>query len=431
MNLIQKEMVDILKREVRPAMGCTEPVAVVLAVAKARTILKTLPESVEVAVSPNFYKNGLSVGIPQTDLVGLDMACALGACGGDAQKGLEILKTISKDEAEYAKAYLKKGSVSLCIANTKEKVYVEVVARGKGKTSRVVIQGNHDNFVLMEIDQKIFFKAEVENKQGNNQNTGFFEMKVSEIIKAIETIDEKEISFLLEGLQMNEKVAEVGLTHSKGMGVGYAIKKQMEDGILDDGLANQAKMLTAAASDARMSGTALPVMSSNGSGNNGLTAILPILAYHKIHGVDRDKLVKALAISHLLNCYIKHFVGRLSALCSCAVSAATGSAVAIAWLDGATMIEMENTIKNMIGNLSGMICDGAKDGCALKLATAAETGINMFYMARYNAVVPEKNGIVAKSVEQTIKNLGEIASEGMDTTDKVILSVMKNMATKH
>jgi len=432
MNEMKNMMIAILNKEVRPAMGCTEPVAVVLAAAKARSILNTdYVDVVDVKVSPNFYKNGLAVGIPQTDQVGLDMASAIGAAGGDAKLGLEILSSVDADVVERAKEYLSQGLIRVSIADTEEKVLVDVTVKAGNQEVQAVIRGNHDLFVYLRNGDDV--TLEIEKSEGKIESPfdPFFELSIKEMITEIEGIQSESLMFLKEGVSMNLEVAEAGLGSSLGMGVGFAVKRQIEDGVMDNNLAHKAMMLTAAASDARMSGITKPVMSSNGSGNNGLTAILPIAAYSQIHEIDDDKLVHALAISHLLNCYMKNFIGRLSAICSCAVSAATGSGAAITWLEGGSLKEIEDTVQNMIGNLSGLICDGAKDSCALKLATAANTGVQMSNMARYGVVVPPRNGIVSDRVEESIRNLGRIASEGMSITDNVILNVMKDMADKN
>ncbi len=429
MGHMDNMIIEILKNEVRPAMGCTEPVAVVLGAAKTRALLGTdYVDYIDVKVSPNFYKNGLSVGIPQTDQVGLDMASAIGAAGGDAELGLEILSSVDEEVVEKAKEYLSQGIIKLSIADTEEKVLVDVTMRAGTETAQTVIRGHHDAFVYMKKNDAVLLEVEKVAGQTENKYEAFFNLSVKEMIQQVENMSADTMTFLKEGIEMNLEVADAGLEKALGMGVGYAVKKQIEDGVLENSLQNKAMMLTAAASDARMSGITKPVMSSNGSGNNGLTAILPIAAYASMHEISEEKLIKALAISHLLNTYMKNFIGRLSAICSCAVSAATGSGAAITWLEGGSYKEIEDTIQNMIGNLSGLICDGAKDSCALKLATAANTGVQMSNMARYGVVVPARNGIVASRVEQSIRNLGRIASEGMNTTDSVILSVMKDMA---
>ena len=226
---------------------------------------------------------------------------------------------------------------------------------------------------------------------------------------------------------MNEEIAEYGLNQKVGIGVGYGMKKSMEEGLLGDDLMNQAMMITAAASDARMAGIKMPVMSSNGSGNHGLTAILPIVAYNRKFPQSEERLAKALAISHLITAYVKNFTGRLSAVCGCGVAASTGATAGISWLMSGDIRQIEGAIENMVANLSGMICDGAKAGCALKLASAASTAVQSAIIAKQECYVPPMNGIVGSKVEQSIQNLGKISDKGMSVTDKVIINVMDEM----
>lgn len=422
-------ILDILKKEVVPAMGCTEPVAVALACAKARELIDNDKiTGAIILVSPNIYKNGLGVGIPNTDEVGLEVAAALGIVGGNSEKKLKVLEGIELDDVIKAKTIVEKKSIGIGIKDTDSKVYVEVRLEGLKGYSRVIIRDRHDNFVLFEKNGAILYESLLSKTKDNSENNILFNMKITDILDTIESMDSCEFEFLLEGLDMNRKIAKKALERSYGLGVGYSMHKVMLEGLLSSDLLNTATMLTAAGADARMAGLNMPVMSSNGSGNNGLTAILPIAAYDDIFKVPKEELVKALAISHTLNCYIKHYIGRLSALCGCAVSSATGSGAAIAWLMGASHIQIEGVIKNMIANLSGMICDGAKASCALKVATASSVAIQSAVLALNNSIVLSRNGIIASTVEDTIKNLGILSNEGMNLTDKVILDIMRKMA---
>ncbi|KGG80431.1 hypothetical protein Y919_06340 [Caloranaerobacter azorensis H53214] len=422
---IKDIILDTLKKEVVPAIGCTEPVAVALACAKAKELLEG-NDVIEAAilVSPNIYKNGLGVGIPNTNEIGLDIAAALGIVGGKSEKDLRVLEDISGKQVDKAKKMLEEGSIKIGIKDTQEKVYVEVNLKSNSNYSKVIIREMHNNFTHLETDGKIIFQKSHVSQSENNQSDELFNLKIRDIIKEIEEIEPSKLEFLLEGIEMNEKIANVALEKKLGIGVGYSIYENIKNNIIADDLINTAAMLTAAASDARMSGLNMPVMSSNGSGNNGLTAILPIAAYKKKYDVDNEKIAKALAISHIINCYVKYYIGRLSALCGCAVAAATGSGAAIAYLMGANYDQIDGVIKNMIANLSGMICDGAKVSCAFKLATAASTAVQSALLALNNSIALPKNGIVAESAEETIKNLGTLSKKGMNTTDKVILEIM-------
>lgn len=425
---MRRELVELLKSEVKPAMGCTEPVAVTLAVAKARSIGNhTSIDSMDIEVSANIFKNGLSVGIPKSDEVGILVAAAIGAVGGDPLLELKIYESINEDHIYEGKKILKK--INLKIADTDEKIYIRVIINSKVGTqiitSEVIIQGMHNHFAYIKENNNILkpWTPYINNKSGFDISS----LTIATIISEVVDGDIEPIEFLLEGLEMNKKIALAGINSKLGMGVGYSTKKSIEKGILGDDLVNTAMYLTAAASDARMSGISLPVMSSNGSGNNGITAILPILAYKMKNDCSDEQIIKALAISHLINCYIKNEIGRLSALCSCGIAAATGSGAAVTWLMGGNINQISGTIQNMIANLSGMICDGAKNSCALKLATAASTGMNAAIFSMSETVVEPLNGIVGRSVEQSIKNLGILSDKGMSITDSVILNIMQDM----
>ncbi|AOT68832.1 L-cysteine desulfidase family protein [Geosporobacter ferrireducens] len=427
MNL-KAQIINTLKAEVVPALGCTEPVAVALACAKARELINNEEISnVNILVSPNIYKNGLCVGIPYTDEVGLQIAGALGIVGGKPEKELQVLEKLGDREIQLAKEMVKRKIVCLEIKDTQEKVYVEVTIQSKQSSAKVIISEKHNQFVYLEQNGTVLLNSMTNETLEKVNVSELYRTSIFEIIAAIESIDWQELAFLLDGLEMNAQVAKAALENSMGMGVGRGFLDNMNKGILSDDLINYAMMLTAAGADARMSGAPIPVMSSNGSGNHGLTAILPIAAYQKKFDATKESYARALAISHIVTGYIKHYTGRLSALCGCGVAAATGASVAIAWLMGADEEKINGTIKNMVANIAGMVCDGAKVGCALKLATAAATAIQSALLAMQCVIVPAKNGIVGLTAEESIKNLGQLGIEGMTVTDDVILGIMQNM----
>ncbi|KAB3531297.1 serine dehydratase subunit alpha family protein [Alkaliphilus pronyensis] len=426
--LLEDLIIETLKKEVVPAIGCTEPVAVALACARAREIINnTEIDHIDIRVSPNVYKNGLSVGVPPTNEVGLWIAGALGFIGGASVKGLQVLDCIEEEQIEIAKRLVKDKKIKLQIQDTIEKVYVDVRAYCKGASSRVIIKDKHNNFVYSEGNGKVIENVleNSANVKNTKQENTLYTFKIREIIEAIERITHKSIDFMLEGYYMNERVAMAGLNENTGMGVGYTLNKNIKKGILSNDFMSYARALTAAASDARMAGLKMPVMSSNGSGNNGLTAILPIVAYSKKFKVSNDKLAKAIAMSHIINSYIKNYIGRLSVLCGCGVSAGTGAAVAITWLMGGSIHHIEGAIKNILADISGIVCDGAKVGCALKLSTSVASAIQAALLAIDNRIVPTGNGLIAETVEDTIKNLQILSNEGMKDTDKAIIMVMQ------
>lgn len=425
------QLLNILIEDVKPAMGCTEPVAVALACAKAKELLGEEIIKHKVLVSPNVYKNGLCVGIPGTDRVGLKISVALGFVGGESKNGLRVLETITKEEVKIAEEYMDNTPISVSPANTKEKVYIEVLLEGKNNTSRVVIRNKHDNFVHLESNGEVLFAEEkidetistFESLEDNVLDI----ITIKELVQSVEEMEFKDIEFLLEGISMNEQIANYGLENKIGVGVGYGMKQSIEKGLLGDDLMNNAMMITAAAADARMNGVKLPVMSSNGSGNNGITAILPIVAYNKKFPQSDERLARALAISHLVTAYVKNFTGRLSAVCGCGVAASTGATAGISWLMNGNIKQIEGAMENIVASLSGMICDGAKSGCSLKLASSASAAIQNAIIATQDCIVPPLTGIVGTSVEESIRNLGKVADKGMTSTDEVIINVMDDM----
>lgn len=421
---MNKGLLTLLQEEVKPAMGCTEPVAVTLAAAKAREVGSHIAiDYMNVTVSPNIFKNGMAVGIPKSEDVGILKAAAIGAIEGDSNLGLKIFESIG-DVNHLADQLITSNRIRLHIADTDEKILINIQMISDGGETEVIIKGKHNHFAYIVHNGEVLHESEV---MATEQGFNIQSMSLEEIIDAVEKADPDSLEFLMEGLEMNAAVAQCGLEEKLGIGVGYNAHQLVKNKLLGDDLANKAMYFTAAASDARMSGISLPVMSSNGSGNNGLTAILPIYAYLEDHEVSLEQTVKALAISHLINCYIKSEIGRLSALCSCGISAATGSAVAITWLMGGSRASMHGTIQNMIANVSGMICDGAKDSCALKLATAASIGVKSALWSLNGTISQAHDGIVHHSAEESIKNLGTLSREGMKLTDSTILNIMKDM----
>ena len=430
MRDIRSNLINILIEEVKPALGCTEPVAVALACAKAKELLGEDVVSNKILLSPNVYKNGMCVGIPGTERLGLKIAAAMGILGGHSENGLQVLETLDENQVKDAENYMDNSPIDISPLDTNEKVYIEVTLKGENHTSKVVIRTKHDNFVYLEKDGEVLLNNE---KVNTTTQTTFKEenimdsITIKELVENIEKLNFEDIKFLLDGISMNEEIAEYGLNQKVGIGVGYGMKKSMEEGLLGDDLMNQAMMITAAASDARMAGIKMPVMSSNGSGNHGLTAILPIVAYNRKFPQSEERLAKALAVSHLVTAYVKNFTGRLSAVCGCGVAASTGATAGISWLMSGDIRQIEGAIENMVANLSGMICDGAKAGCALKLASAASAAVQSAIIAKQECYVPPMNGIVGSKVEQSIQNLGKISDKGMSVTDKVIINVMDEM----
>lgn len=433
MRDLRTNLIDILKAEVKPAVGCTEPVAVALACAKAKELLGEEVVKNKILVSPNVYKNAMCVGIPGTDRLGLKIAVAMGLVGGKSEDGLTLLEGLNEEQVRESERYVDTTPISIEPLDTKEKVVIDVTLEGENNKSRVIIKTKHDNFVFIQQNDLVLLdqvdgyaeKAEVqtEEKKENIMDN----ITIQEIVTNIENMDLEDIKFLLDGIEMNTDMAKYGLENKIGIGVGRGIKESIEEGLLGDGIMTKAMLLTAAASDARMGGAKLPVMSSNGSGNHGLTAILPIVAYAQKYPQSDEKMAKALAISHLITAYVKNFTGRLSAVCGCGVAASTGASAGISWLMDGNINHIYGAIENMIADLSGMICDGAKAGCALKLSSAASAAVQSAVIAKQGYSVPALNGIVGTRVEESIQNLGRVSDKGMQITDEIILNVMNDM----
>lgn len=433
MRDLRTNLIDILKAEVKPAVGCTEPVAVALACAKAKELLGEEVVKNKILVSPNVYKNAMCVGIPGTDRLGLKIAVAMGLVGGKSEDGLTLLEGLTEEQVRESERYVDTTPISIEPLDTKEKVVIDVTLEGENNKSRVIIKTKHDNFVFIQQNDLVLLDqvdgyAEKDEVQTEEKKENIMDnITIQEIVTNIENMDLKDIKFLLDGIEMNMDMAKYGLENKIGIGVGRGIKESIEEGLLGDGIMTKAMLLTAAASDARMGGAKLPVMSSNGSGNHGLTAILPIVAYAQKYPQSDEKMAKALAISHLITAYVKNFTGRLSAVCGCGVAASTGASAGISWLMDGNINHIYGAIENMIADLSGMICDGAKAGCALKLSSAASAAVQSAVIAKQGYSVPALNGIVGTRVEESIQNLGRVSDKGMQITDEIILNVMNDM----
>lgn len=434
----ESEIIGLIKREVKPALGCTEPIAVALAVAKAIEIIEencpqTRPSwrtesdfKIKVEVSGNILKNGMGVGIPGTGMVGLHIASALGAVCGRSSYCLEVLHDLNKEFIAKAKEIVSKGCVSITIAETDHKLYVKAsVETEEFGCAYAVIEDDHDRIVETGMNGNVL--TESRNNQNNPQQEEKsildFGLTIKEIWDFADKIDYDEIKFILESRTLNLALAKEGLEGSYGLNVGSAIMNKENEEVFGKDFLCYAMSLTAAASDARMAGCTLPAMSNSGSGNQGITVTMPIIAYSIKYKTDDEQLARALVLSHLIAIHIKSYLGKLSALCGCVV-ASTGSSCGLVRLRGGDYNQACYAIKNMIGNITGMVCDGAKVGCAMKVASGVSGALQSAVLARENTCVSENDGIIEKDIEKTIRNLGNIGSIGMQHTDRMILDIM-------
>ncbi len=424
---------DILRMEVAPALGCTEPSAVALCTAAAASLLPDKNfSSIEVWLDPNIYKNAMGVAIPVAGGVyGIDMAAALGAFGGDPTLALEVFKSVGNEAVERAGAFLKKPGVTINLLEKSKKIFIRARIRSGGDTAESEIEDVHDNISMLKkngtrIENHRLLSGARESRSAlHRMEEWLTKLPLSGLVRLIDDLDADDLEFIREGIRYNMALAHHGLKNGPGLGIGLTLERLVSEGLLKKDMVLAARILTSAASDARMSGVGLPAMSSAGSGNHGLTAILPIMAVREyIAPGEERRALEAIALSHVITAYIKAHTGRLSAVCGCSVAAGAGAAGGIAYLMNGTLHHIAGAIKNLIEDLAGVICDGAKAGCSLKLATAAGTAAQSALFALHGIDVKSTDGIIASTPEQTMKNIGEISTRGMIETDRTILQIM-------
>ena len=417
MSNIKGMILNFLKSEVVPAVGCTEPAAIALAGAKASELLNISDyreiNSVNLIISPNIFKNAMGVGIPNTDEIGISIAAVLGVVCKGSEKQLNVFENVTRDDVACAKKLINDGKLTVELKDTDKKIYIELVIKVKNQYSRVIIEDRHNKFVLLEKNDEILLSVDDRDENDKVQSCpcqGIYDLTIKNIVDEIQKLTYEELEFLEEGLIMNMKIANTGTLEPLGVGMGYQLQSSINNNKIESSYINKAIALVAAASDARMKGTPLPVMSSNGSGNMGLVQSIPLYQYKEDFNADEVTLLKALALSHTITGYIKHYTGRLSPLCGAATAAGIGLSSAYCMLMDGGYEGIKGAIKNMVGDISGMICDGAKSGCALKSATAVSTAYFSAILACSNRVIPNKNGIVEENLEETIKHMGEISA---------------------
>ena len=438
MTAREAEIIELIRKEVKPALGCTEPIAVALAVAKAMEIMEDKRGTVSpdwrmmdgwtlsIEVSGNILKNGMGVGIPGTGMVGLHIAAALGAVCGKSEYGLEVLHDLDETSISRAKQLVEDKSVTVGLAETDHKLYVKATVLAEDNHSAcAVIEDDHDNIVETWYDATILTSShKAEGSDCPDQKTTLdYNLTVREILDFATTVAYEDIGFILESRTLNLALAHEGLKGCYGLKVGYAINLEDNKEVFGGDFLSYAMSLTAAASDARMAGCTLAAMSNSGSGNQGITVTMPVIAYSIKYGTDDERLARALVLSHLIAIHIKGYLGKLSALCGCVI-ASTGSSCGLVYLRGGDYDQICAAIKNMIGNITGMVCDGAKVGCAMKVASGVSSALQSAVLAREGICISEHDGIIEKDIEKTIQNLGRIGSIGMQNTDNMILDIM-------
>ncbi len=418
----RKRIIDLIHQEVVPAIGCTEPIAVALCVAKATETLGTKPEKINVLLSANILKNAMGVGIPGTGMIGLPIAIALGALIGKSEYQLEVLKDSTPDVVEEGKRFIEEKRIHISLKeNIEEKLYIEVCCEAGDDKATAVIAGGHTTFIYIERNGEVQFQKQ--HTASCEKEEECLELNLRKVYDFALNTPLDEISFILETARLNKAAAERSFEGNYGHGLGKMLRGTYEHKVMGDSVFSHILSYTSGACDARMAGAMIPVMSNSGSGNQGISATLPVLVFAEENDKSEEELIRALMLSHLTVIYIKQSLGRLSALCGCVV-AATGSSCGITWLMGGTYDQVAYAVQNMIANLTGMICDGAKPSCALKVTTGVSTAVLSAIMAMENRCVTSVEGIIDEDVDQSIRNLTKIGSKGMNETDKLVLEIM-------
>lgn len=421
-TLERTKILKLIQQEVIPAIGCTEPISVALCTAKATEILGTIPEKITVYLSANILKNAMGVGIPGTGMIGLPIAIALGALIGKSEYQLEVLKECTHEAVKRGKKMIDQKSISISLKeNIQEKLYIEVCCQTSQNHSTAIIAGEHTHFIYISKNNDVLLDKKLD--ENNNHEEQILELNLQKVYDFATTSPINEIRFILESARTNKYAAEQSFKYDFGHSLGKTLRGKFEHKIMGDSIFSHILSYTSAACDARMAGAMIPVMSNSGSGNQGIAATLPIVIYAEENGKTEEELIRALILSHLTVIYIKQSLRRLSALCGCVV-AATGSSCGITYLMGGKYPQITAAVKNMIANLTGMICDGAKPSCALKLTSGVSTAVLSAILAMEQKCVTSVEGIIENDVDQCIRNLTLIGSQGMNETDKIVLDIM-------
>ncbi len=418
--------INVIKREVVPALGCTEPVSVALAAAIAMGKLSGKPEKITALVSPNLMKNGMGVGVPGTGMVGLPVAAAVGAIAGDAHANLEVLKNITPADVSAAKAMIDADCVSVGVAEVSNILYAKVTVSDGTDFVTVTIADSHTHVVAIEENGiTVFRDTPAVSAVSDSSEQPFDGVELADIYDFALHAPLQDIDFIMQAYTLNDALSAEGLTGQYGLQVGSTFRRNVERGLLSGGLLTEVLCRTSAASDARMDGAMKPAMSNSGSGNQGIAATMPVVVTGEFLKVGEEKITRALILSHLMAIYIKSYQNKLSALCG-ATTASMGAVAGMTWLLGGDLAKINHAICNMIGDISGIICDGAKTSCAMKVSSSAGAAVKAALMALDDIRVTGDEGIVAADADSSIRNLSALANGAMTQTDEQILSIMVN-----
>ncbi|MDX7985965.1 serine dehydratase subunit alpha family protein [Xenorhabdus sp. 12] len=432
------EFIRAVKKEVKPATGCTEPISLALAAAKAASYLSGSAQRISARVSPNLMKNGMGVTVPGTGMVGLPIAAALGALGGDPDAGLEVLQHATPEHIVQSKKLLQQGAVTVTIQQPCEQIlYSEATVFYQDESATVTIAGSHTQIVKIVHNSHVIFdkssqvsraESPVSTESADETEYCLKQATAFQVYEFAIQAPYEDIHFILESARLNDALSQAGLTTQYGLHIGMTLQRQRDRGLLARDLLSDIMIRTSAASDARMGGAVLPAMSNSGSGNQGIAATMPVVVVAEHLGCSKEQLARALMLSHLMAIYIHNKLPTLSALCA-ATTASMGAAAGIAWLIEADYRPVAMAICSMIGDISGMICDGASNSCAMKVSTSASAAYKAVLMALDGSCVRGSDGIVSDDVDQSIANLCSLARHSMQQTDIQIIEIMAHKAS--
>ncbi|MBQ2729123.1 MAG: serine dehydratase subunit alpha family protein [Alistipes sp.] len=420
------KIIALINREVIPAIGCTEPIAVALCTARATELLGCRPERIEVQLSAKILKNAMGVGIPGTGMIGLPIAIALGALVGRSAYQLEVLRDVTPEAVAEGRRFIDERRIAIALKEGEvDKLYVEVQAMADGHRATAIIAGGHTSFVYEACDERVVLDAQRGSIAAEEEQE--VPLSLARVWEFAMESPLEELRFILETKRLNKAAAETAFRADYGHAVGRTMLAAGAGAVMGDGIFSRILSYTSSACDARMAGAMIPVMSNSGSGNQGISATLPVAIYAEEIAATEEQTIRALALSHLTVIYIKQSLGRLSALCGCVV-AATGSSCGITYLMGGGYPQVVSAVKNMIANLTGMICDGAKPSCAMKVTSGVATAVLSAMMAMEGRCVTSVEGIIEEDVDRSIRNLTRIGRDGMNETDRMVLDIMTHKA---
>lgn len=418
----RNRIIDLIHKEVVPAIGCTEPMAVALCTAKATEELGCIPDEIDAYLSANILKNAMGVGIPGTGMIGLPIAIALGALIGKSVYNLEVLKELTPESLEHGKSYINGKHIHIHLKeNITEKLYIEVICQGSKSSATAIISGSHTHFVYVAKDGVAKIDTQHDSQDGGEEEE--IKLDLQTVYDFATTAPLNEIAFILETKAYNMKAANDAIKGNYGHNLGKTLDRPLSKGIFGRSIFSNIIAKTASACDARMGGAMIPVMSNSGSGNQGICATNPVAVYAIENENTEEELIRALTLSHLTAIYIKQSLGKLSALCGCVV-ASIGSSCGITYLMGGDYNHVCHSVKNMIANLTGMICDGAKPSCALKITSGVSTAILSSLLSMEGKCVSSAEGIIDDDVDRSIHNLTSIGADAMKDTDTMVLNIM-------